>query len=31
MEDDLMAVIEKRLRRRATKPIGAAGDTNACH
>jgi hypothetical protein len=22
MEDDLMAVIEKRLRRRATKPIG---------
>jgi hypothetical protein len=31
MEDDLVAVIEKRLRRRAAKPIGAAGDTNACH
>jgi hypothetical protein len=31
MKDDLMAVIEKRPRRRATEPIGAAGDTNACH
>jgi hypothetical protein len=31
MKDDLMAVIEKRPRRRATEPIGAAGDKNARH
>jgi hypothetical protein len=31
MEDDLMALIEKRPRRRATEPIGAAGDKNARH
>jgi hypothetical protein len=31
MKDDRMAVIEKRPRRRATEPIGAAGDKNARH
>jgi hypothetical protein len=31
VEDDLMAVIEKRPRRRATEPIGAAGDKDARH
>jgi hypothetical protein len=31
MKDDLMAVIDKRPRGRATEPIGAAGDKNTRH
>ena len=31
MKDDLMAIIEKRPRRCAPEPIGAAGDKNARH
>src|SRR4029077_10952362 len=31
IKHDLMAVIEKRPRRRTTEPIGAAGDKNARH
>jgi hypothetical protein len=31
MKDDLMAIGEKRLRRRATEPIRASGYKNASH
>jgi hypothetical protein len=31
MQDDLMALIQKKTRRRTTKPIGAAGDKDARH